>query len=409
MRDTFYRPTRKLVKWRNTGTDLPICSWENQSCALDCLVTVLVTIAVALKDKFISFAVCGSYVSRQVAFEIHRWGSKLNPPWTWSASTPIELTALRDNIRAILLDPKFIDEPVEINKDTSLDKALDKELFPPDLLNWSWVVKSQCLSGHPPTAESGVRSERGLGVVVGNDPGADLDIQGHIDRAVNSLLTWVLWLQVQRFESRARNLTLPCPSCSVDTSPQYLMTRPPPVLELGLEHQLVGVNWLLPYQVRWQGRIYRFASAVLYQPGHWSSRCFVNGHLYGGQILQDETRLGWEGSLVRLPDLTAQGWYSGPVASPVRIYFISNDWEEDKTYWNELSPPLPPQPIDTLAPSQPSQPALADEPPPVPPPASPQKRPCDSDAENECGSPKKKTRPGKRRARDDSGKFAKKS
>lgn len=165
-------------------TDLPIWPWHDGSCALDAILVTLVTIAMHLKEEFISFARCGNFVSRQVAIEIDQWGRTLNPPWSWASSSPESMNELRDTVRALLLDPRFIDQPIEMSRDAPIDLSLEKIVFPPDIVEWSWAVMHRCVYGHGETRQTGHRNQRGLSVAIRVDQSDDLDIQGHVTKSV---------------------------------------------------------------------------------------------------------------------------------------------------------------------------------------------------------------------------------
>lgn len=165
-------------------TDLPTWSWHDGSCALDSVLVTLVRVAMDLRDEFVSLALCGNLVSRQVAIEIDKWGRTLIPPWSWASSTPESMNELRDTVRALLLDPKFIDQPTEINRETTIDQYLEKAVFPPDMVEWSSTVMHRCVYGHGETEQCGWRNQRGLSVTIRDDQSHDLDVQGHITKAV---------------------------------------------------------------------------------------------------------------------------------------------------------------------------------------------------------------------------------
>ena len=183
--DTLPRTTTHLCNVTLTETDLPVWSWRDGSCALDSTLVTLVAIAIHLKDEFVSFAACGNFVSRQVAIEIDKWGRALIPPWSWASSSPESMNELRDTVRALLLDPKFIDQPIEIDRDTAIDLSLEKTVFPPDMVEWSSAVMHRCVYGHGETVRCGWKNQRGLSVTIRNGQSNDLDIQSHITKAVS--------------------------------------------------------------------------------------------------------------------------------------------------------------------------------------------------------------------------------
>lgn len=141
---------------------------------------------------------------------------------------------------------------------------------------------------------------------------------------------------MERFEGSIRDEAVPCEVCG-EARCLFIRTSAPPVLELRLEHELIGLDWRCPLEVKWQGQVYRFASAILHQPGHWSSRCLVDDGFYGGQILEGDVRLGWRNRLHRLPNLDGDGWCSGPVAAPVLLYFVREDPSLEELGWTELT------------------------------------------------------------------------
>jgi hypothetical protein len=194
------------------------------------------------------------------------------------------------------------------------------------------------------------------------------------------------------------------------------MIRPPPVLELRLQHALVGLDWFCPRQVVWHDQVYRFVSAIMYQQGHWSSRCLVDDRFYGGQILENETRLGgWKDKLHRLPDLEEGGWRSGSVAAPVRLYFIRDDMSRQETEWMDVT-------FGYRAVSPDSEPVILQQPSPtssrgspieVPSPCNSSKRPLtlSDHTEPEPSAKRKRTTSRRKRCplRDGNGRFVTKS
>ena len=136
------------------------------------------------------------------------------------------------------------------------------------------------------------------------------------------------------FQSRA-----PSPPCYICEGPptviKAVFSDPPPVLEIKLQHEIVGQDWACPYAIRWLGEEYSFVSAVMHQENHWSSRNVVGQHLYGGQMLEKD---GWKCHLHRLQNTNdSPFWSSGKISSPSLLYFIQRRFKN-----SEALQPLPP-------------------------------------------------------------------
>ena len=118
---------------------------------------------------------------------------------------------------------------------------------------------------------------------------------------------------------------------------------PPPVLEIKLQHGIVGQDWACPYGIQWLGEEYSFVSAVMHQENHWSSRNVVGQHLYGGQMLE---RDGWKRHLHRLQNINDSAfWSSGKISSPSLLYFIRRRFKSPEALQPlPLAPPSQAQP-----------------------------------------------------------------